>query len=90
MAELNFQDPNTQAGTSLLASNVYLTYLSFSSSIAAFVINYVTKANVAWTAGVFAAIVSIYVGVVTIKEKRLNMKRIQQEIDNNQREHPIK
>lgn len=73
-----------------LASNVYLTYLSFSGSIASFIINYVTKTNIAWSVGVIAAIVSIYVGLQTIKEKRLNMKRIQQEIDNNEREHPIK
>lgn len=73
-----------------LASNVYLTYLSFSGSVASFIINYVTKTNIAWSVGVIAAIVSIYVGLQTIKEKRLNMKRIQQEIDNNERDHPIK
>lgn len=81
---------NSQTDTTFLASNVYLTYLSFSGSIASFIINYVTKTNIAWSAGVLAALVSIYVGSITIKEKKLNMKRLQQEIDNNEREKPIK
>lgn len=63
-------DEHQQAG-------IYLTILSFSSSVAAFIISAVTKTNVAWLIGIIAGLLSIYCGYLTQKEKRMNIRRLE-------------
>lgn len=62
-------------------ASVYFTILSFGGSVASFIISAITKTNVAWVIGVVAGLLSIYCGYLTQKEKKLNIRKIQREID---------
>ena len=55
-------------------NNLWLSIGSFFGSICSFLYAYITAGNIAWLIGCLAGIVSIWAGVLTIKEKRLRIR----------------
>ena len=57
-------------------NNLWLSIGSAFWSITSCVAGYVTSYNIAWLIGALAGMVSIYAGILTIKEKRLHIKQM--------------
>jgi len=60
-------------------TNLYLSVSSAIASILSFVTETFTKTNIAWALGCGAAIVSIWAGILTAKEKRMSMRKMESE-----------
>ncbi len=70
-------DMNFETGSN--HSNLYLSIGSFLGSIAGFVVGAMTKQNIGWIIGCTAGLVSIYAGLLTIKERRINIRKAEKE-----------
>lgn len=57
-------------------------FLSVTSAIA-YAFGCFTQANIAFALSIVAAIIAIYSGLVTIREKRLSIKKLRNEINDN-------
>ncbi|GAA4465197.1 hypothetical protein GCM10023093_16940 [Nemorincola caseinilytica] len=60
-------------------NSLYLSIGSFLGSVCSFLYAYVTAGNIAWLIGCVAGLVSIWAGVLTIKEKRIRIKNLRHE-----------
>ena len=59
--------------------NLYLSIGSALSSLLSCAFGYVTYSGVAWLIGAVAGCVSIYAGILTIKDKRMSIKTVAQQ-----------
>lgn len=59
-------------------SNLYLSIGSCLGSICSFLLAWFTTYNIAWLIGAVAGVVSICAGILTIKEKRMSIKRMKE------------
>lgn len=60
-------------------NGIFLTITSFASSVASFVVAYLTKTNIAWTVGIVAGCISIYCGILTAIEKKKSIRKLDDE-----------
>ena len=58
-------------------TNLILSAYSTAISIASFFESYATKSNIAFFLGVATSCVALYAGHLTIKEKKLSIKKLQ-------------
>lgn len=61
--------------------SLWVSIGSFIGSIISFVYAQLTTANVAWFIGCTAGVVSIYAGLLTIREKKLRIKQLKNNVD---------
>jgi uncharacterized membrane protein YcjF (UPF0283 family) len=54
----------------------YVSIGSFLGSVASFMYAHFTTANIAWLIGCVAGAVSIYAGVLTIREKQMRIRQL--------------
>lgn len=61
-------------------NNVYLSIGTALATVVSFIVAHATTSNIAWGIGCVAGLVSIGAGVMTIREKSLNIKALKKKL----------
>jgi hypothetical protein len=69
----NLETPNSGSG--------FQSILTWLVSCFSFIVSHATQSNIAWGVGLIAGCVAIYSGITNIRAKRLEIKKLEKELE---------
>lgn len=63
------------------STNGFQSILTWLLSCFSFIVSHATQSNIAWGVGLIAGIVAIYSGIMNIRAKRLEIKKLEKELE---------
>ena len=63
------------------SANGFQSILTWLLSCFSFIVSHATQSNIAWGVGLIAGLVAIYSGIMNIRAKKLEIKKLEKELE---------